>query len=232
VSSKLIFGTAQSQSLNVCRRYAGATFPSPHSYRRGDYLKSRTAAINSINSGVRPGANSSGRSGRAVAGAPSGGSSVVSSSKPSLAGDDPRNIFPSSESSSQKWCCFRCTPRSISFSTSGYCVASKFGIGNTLQCTLADSLSLGNHLSYIALTQMSGRTVFTGKEKTFRYSGPIMHSFSLLPYRWRRRVSSLPQSFHTLLRGLVFLRREHDLIRRFLATQNQASHLTAYQAVT
>ena len=48
---------------------------------RRDYLKSRTAATISINSGVSPGANFSGRSGRAVTGAPSGGSSVVSISK-------------------------------------------------------------------------------------------------------------------------------------------------------
>jgi hypothetical protein len=72
------------------------------------------------------------------------------------------------------------------------------------QCTLADSLCLRSHLSYLALTQMGGRPVFTGKEKTFRYSGPIMHLFFFLPYPWRRRVGFLPQSFHRSFEGLCF----------------------------
>ena len=53
------------------------------------YLNRFTAATISSNSGVSPGANSSGRSGRPAIGAPSGAFSVVSTSNPSFAGELP-----------------------------------------------------------------------------------------------------------------------------------------------
>jgi hypothetical protein len=90
-------------------------------------------------------------------------------------------------------------------------------------CTIAYSLSLGNHLSYIALTQMSGRPVFNVKEK---HSGILGRYALVLP-------SSLPLAApceflaakfsYTRSRACV-LRRDHDPMFLRNSESSEPSH--------